>query len=53
MESRTTFGSLAHLQEEALAGGHCVALAETWRNFGMLLLEVRDAAGNVSRFRLY
>lgn len=40
-------------QEEAIAGGHCVTLAETWRNFGMLLLEVRDAAGNVGRFRLY
>lgn len=40
-------------QEEAIAGGHCITLAETWRNFGMLLLEVRDAAGNVGRFRLY
>ena len=40
-------------QEEAIAGGHCITLAETWRNFGMLLLEVCDAAGNVGRFRLY
>ena len=40
-------------QEEAIEGGHCVTLAETWRNFGILLLEVRDAAGNENHFRLY
>lgn len=40
-------------QEEALEGGWCATVYRALKSYGPMLLEVRDAEGQVNHFRLY
>ena len=40
-------------QEDALQGGQCVTVPKALKGFGPMLLEIRDAEGQVNHFRLH
>lgn len=40
-------------QEDALQGGRCVTVPKALKGFGPMLLEIRDAEGQVNHFRLH